>query len=118
MADSISDSKVVSNSDMPKFEAGQSKPRNSGRKKGVPNRKTTLLLNALDELGQTLPERIAELIPKLKPEKQVDVYLELMQYVFPKRKAVEFTSIDDDGPQDIRVVFVNPKGASSNDFET
>lgn len=73
--------KVAKGSGMPKFQARQRKPENSGRKKGVPNRRTCQLIETMEELGQTLPERISELLPKLQPEKQMEVYLELMQYV-------------------------------------
>jgi hypothetical protein len=75
-----------------KFETGQPKPKLSGRQKGSPNRRTVLLCEALDQLGQDLPSKIFELLPKLSANKQVDVYLELMQYVFPKRKAVEVST--------------------------
>lgn len=79
---------------MAKFQEGHVKPENSGRQKGVPNRKTLILKDALDQLGHDLPTKISEILPSLSVEKQMEVYLELMQYVFPKRKAVEISGLE------------------------
>lgn len=92
---------------MARFQPGQDKPQKSGRKKGVPNRKTALLQKSLDELGHELPTRILELLPELSTEKQVDVYLELMQYIFPKRKALEHQ--DSRRESNSQVVLILPK---------
>jgi hypothetical protein len=83
--------KVEENSVMSKFKPGQTKPENSGRRKGSPNRKTTQLSVTLEALGQDIPTKIAELLPQLSAGRQVDVYLELMQYIYPKRKAMEIS---------------------------
>jgi hypothetical protein len=85
---------------MAKFRAGHAKPENSGRQKGVPNRKTLILKEALDQLGHDLPTKITDLLPQLPPDKQMDVYLELMQYVYPRRKAVELSG-HDGGPIEV-----------------
>jgi len=60
-----------------------------GRRKGTPNSKTTNLNELLDKHNCSLPLRILELIPKLEPKDQAKIYLDLMAYVYPKRKAVE-----------------------------
>lgn len=79
---------------MARFQSGHQKPENSGRKKGIPNRKTLMLKEALEQLGHDLPTKITELLPQLSSDKQMDVYLELMQYVYPRRKAVELSGTD------------------------
>jgi len=76
-------------------------PKTGGRKLGTSNRKTLFLKETLESLGHELPTRIIALLPQLSPDRQMDVYLELMQYIYPKRKAVAFEleqsshSIDD-----------------------
>lgn len=62
-----------------------------GRNKGTPNKRTLMLSTMLEELGLDVPQCIAMLLPQLSPDRQMDVLLELMQYLFPKRKAVEIS---------------------------
>ena len=81
--------KVAENSDMSQFKPGQEKPLGSGRKSGIPNKKTKVLAEILENNNFDLTERLLKLLPKLKPEKQAEILLELMTYVFPKRKAIE-----------------------------
>lgn len=74
-------------------------PRNhgAGRKKGTPNRKTQTLEQFLDQQGIFIPERIITLLPTLESRDQAKVLLELMQYIFPKRRSHEheFKPTDD-----------------------
>jgi len=63
--------------------------KTGGRKKGTPNRATQNLVEALDTLNFDIPSKIYELLPKLSSEKQVDVLLKLMEFVYPKVKAIE-----------------------------
>lgn len=65
------------------------RPKYGGRKKGTPNKKTEHLIETFKALNLDVPERIVELLPKLSPEKQAEVLLELMSYLYPKRKAIE-----------------------------
>lgn len=64
-------------------------PKTGGRKKGTPNKKTLALQDALTAAGLDVPIQITELLPQLEPTKRVDVLLELMAYLYPKRKAIE-----------------------------
>ncbi|MBS4760961.1 MAG: hypothetical protein KHX03_09720 [Clostridium sp.] len=77
--------KVIKNSGQ--FKKGQTKPANSGRKKGTPNKKTAEIferLKGVDIVGELLAiARTTE-----KDELKVAVYKELMKYVYPQRKAV------------------------------
>lgn len=66
----------------------------SGRKKGTPNKKTLVLSEILDSLDCDVPSKLIEILNQLEPEKQADVLLELMSYLFPKRKALELTGAE------------------------
>jgi len=71
-------------------------PKTGGRKKGTPNKKTpnkkTLVLSEIfDNLNFDVIQRLHDLFPYLKEEKQAQVLLELMSYLYPKRKAIELT---------------------------
>lgn len=61
----------------------------SGRQKGTPNRRTQRLAEVLEEGGINVPLRLLRILPKLPPEKQADVLLGLMPYLYPKRKPQE-----------------------------
>jgi hypothetical protein len=63
--------------------------KTGGRKKGTPNKKTLGLQEALESHGLDVIARLAEILPDLAPEKRVDVLVDLMGYLYPKRKAVE-----------------------------
>jgi len=58
---------------MGKFLPGQKKPESSGRRKGIPNKRTALLREILDKLGYNVPERLVALLPQLPADKQADV---------------------------------------------
>lgn len=94
--------------------------KTGGRQKGTPNKRTLLLNEKFEEMGVDLPERIEREIRRLKaierrirkkfpkePERRVPyiksrlaTYLELMNYMYPKRKAIELTG-QDGGPLDV-----------------
>jgi hypothetical protein len=60
-----------------------------GRKKGTPNKTTKELSEFFESIGFCIPEKIHKILKKLEPEKQVEVLLKLMEYIYPKRKALE-----------------------------
>lgn len=72
-----------------KFEKGHQKV--GGRKKGTPNRVTQTIQEYFDSNGIFIPQKIMELMPKLDERDQVKAWLELIQYVFPKRKSLDHT---------------------------
>ena len=95
---------------MSKFQPGQKKPSRSGRKKGTPNKKSTDLSSILDASGEGVPQRIINLLPELTPEKRADVLLSLMNFLYPKKKAMEWTdSKASEEPEKFEIVFVSPK---------
>jgi hypothetical protein len=84
----------VKNTGMGKFLPGKPRLAKSGRKKGTPNKKTVVLLEVLELVGLNVPQKLTELLPSLEPEKQADVLLELLSYLYPKRKALDHLGID------------------------
>jgi len=90
--------KVVENSGMSKFQSGQTKPEGSGRRAGTPNRTTRVLKDILDSKGVDPAEALCDLLPKLSAKEQSHVLLELLSYVYPRRKAVDAESVDLEQP--------------------
>jgi hypothetical protein len=76
------------------FKPGCPRPPNAGRKKGTPNKATQQLREILDAEGLDPAKKLAELLPNLTPEKQADICLKLMDFLYPKRKAVALTNED------------------------
>jgi len=74
------------------FRVGQPKPPNSGRKLGVPNKSIRGLCGRLAELGL---DPLQELVSIVKDEKtsvklRARICMELMQYMYPKLRRVEY----------------------------
>lgn len=63
--------------------------KTGGRKKGTPNRKTMLLRDTFENLGFDVPGRLYSLLSELSPREQAEILLKLMEYLYPKRKAIE-----------------------------
>lgn len=88
-----------------KFKTGQTKPANSGRKKGTPNRRTAEIserLKGIDIVGELLEiARTTE-----KEDTKVTVYKELLKYAYPQLKAVE---VDIDKATGINIVVADKK---------
>lgn len=66
-------------------------PKTGGRQKGTPNNRTLALSDTLESLGFDPLPKLVELLPNLTPEKQADVLLKLMEFIYPKRKAIDLT---------------------------
>lgn len=71
-------------------------PKTGGRKKGTPNRKTLCLEQAFRDLQIDIPSQLADLLPKLSPEKRADVLIDLMSFIYPKRKPVEIKPLEEE----------------------
>lgn len=63
--------------------------KSGGRKKGTPNKKSLDIHDDLEILKLNPFEIIQKNLPLCEPEKQIDVSLCLLQYLYPKRKAIE-----------------------------
>ncbi len=71
------------------FQKGMKRPDNAGRKKGTPNRKTRELLELLSDYNPAV-----SLLEILKSDRvpidlKIKINLDLMSYIYPKRKSVE-----------------------------
>lgn len=69
-------------------------PKTGGRKKGTPNKKSLELNEIFHNLDFSIPDKLVSLLPSLSPEKQADVCLKLMEFQYPKKKAVEVKNED------------------------
>ena len=69
---------------------------NSGRKKGVPNKRTQSVIDQLEALGCDPIEGIATIAKESMEAKDyataLNAYKDLAQYVAPKRKSIEMTT--------------------------
>jgi hypothetical protein len=67
-------------------------PKTGGRKSGTPNRDSQALIERLEALGCDPIEGLARIAldPATKIDLKVRCFAELAQYVYPKRKAVDF----------------------------
>lgn len=73
------------------FKPGHAKK--GGRQKGTPNKSSAALKDQIEKaLGGDLPSEIIKRILSMDPEKAVAPLLDLMGYIYPKRKAVEHSS--------------------------
>jgi hypothetical protein len=64
-------------------------PKTGGRTKGTPNKRSLSFEESLADLCFNPVRELVALMPRLSSEKQADVCLQLLQYLFPKRKALE-----------------------------
>jgi len=66
-------------------------PKGGGRVKGTPNRKSTILLDALEAQGCHLPGQIAGLLtdPAIAGALKVDLVGKLLPYLYPQRKPMD-----------------------------
>lgn len=93
--------------------------KTGGRKLGTPNKKTLVLQSVTDALNLDVPRRLGELLPELDPAKQADVLLELMSYIYPKRKAIEHLGLPESTVriesrrEDIKLILRDPEAFSA-----
>lgn len=68
------------------FKPGDPRPPGSGRQKGQVSPRTKALEILLLEHQYNPVKELLKLIPQLDPRDASKVHLELMQYIYPKRK--------------------------------
>lgn len=78
--------------------------KSGGRQKGTPNKKSLILSDSLDQLGLDVCSKIAELLPQMAVEKQMDTLIHLLPYLFPKRKSLELNVEDISGTERVQSV--------------
>jgi hypothetical protein len=77
-----------------------------GRPKGVPNRSTAAVREAIARMAEDNAGRFAEWLEKVakeSPEKACDIYLKAIEYHIPKLARTEVTGAEN-GPLTIKVV--------------
>lgn len=89
-------------------------PRYGGRKKGSVNKVTQSIQQFFDDNGIFIPEKIIELMPELEPRDRMKAWLEVAQYVYPKRKAIEVTGKDG---EPVKISQIKPELAILTDEE-
>lgn len=62
--------------------------RLGGREKGTPNKKSKIVESLLDFENINLPMEILECCKSLKPLDKASVMLKLMEFIYPKKKAI------------------------------
>ena len=87
-------------------------PKTGGRQRGTPNKVTRSVIEKLEALGCDPIEGLARIAmqPSTSIPDKIRCYLELAQYVYPKRKPLEVS--DDQDP----VISVTTIVDSSNNF--
>lgn len=89
---------------------------NAGRPKGTPNRTTKevrqqfehLLNNNIDKL-QSLFDKVAE----ENPTKAIELILKVSEFVLPKMKAVEVSTMETPEPQELTIRIINSKSEAA-----
>lgn len=72
-------------------------PKTGGRKSGTPNKRTFDAVTKLEDLACDPLEVLAALARNKSAPLRLRACAELMQYIYPKRKAVEFVPAPDTG---------------------
>ena len=81
--------------------------KTGGRKKGTPNKITSLVRESLTSYVQDILNTID--INKLEDTEKIRLALGVMQYILPKKRAVEDTTYADK-PREITIQFVDANG--------
>jgi len=85
------------------FEKGHTRPANSGRKKGTPNKRKVLRVEEyLAQKNINPVEKILSIIEtgELKKSEEISAWFDLLNYVQPKLKPIEVTTVHDGGELD------------------
>lgn len=86
------------------FKKGEKRPDNAGRKKGTKNKLNLGVEEALQARGIDCVDEMLDIAQNTEKEDiKLAVYKELLKYVYPQRKAIEFA-------QDIEMPSINIKG--------
>lgn len=80
--------------------------KTGGRKQGTPNKRTMELAERLEAIGCDPIEGMARIAMnrRTRPELRGRMYAELAQYLYPKRKAIEYSSVNTLPPEVIAAI--------------
>lgn len=76
------------------WPSGVSKDKTGGRKVGTPNRRTAALIDKLEGLRFDPLHELIRLLPELTPREKSAVCLQMLPYLYPRRKAVDVAITD------------------------
>lgn len=80
--------------------------RLGGREKGTPNRKSQTIESLIDLDEINLPGEILNCCESLEPLEKAQIMLKLMEYIYPKRKAIAHELKDDEKNKGAKITFV------------
>ncbi len=78
-----------------RFKKGDPRPKGAGRKKGQLSKRSVFLQDALTAIKWNLLEDVKAAYEKLDNDKKVEYGLKLMEFVYPKRTAVDMNITGD-----------------------
>lgn len=79
--------------------------RLGGREKGTPNRKSLMVESLIDLDNINLPFEVLKCCENLKPLEKANVLLKLMEFIYPKRKAIALVPGDDSKEEVTKITF-------------
>ena len=86
------------------FKTGDKKPRNSGRKKGTPNKKSLKLSQELENKGFDLVGEFISIYGQSDVQGKRAMILRALDHVFPRLKALDINEIEKDKPKTIEEI--------------
>jgi hypothetical protein len=103
--------------------------KTGGRKKGTPNKRTLVLEEILEENDASPVQGLLDCLTELEGitayetehkislvKAKADIYSDLMQYLYPKRKAIDIQrNPDDKKPKVITIMWGDEDGITSQD---
>ena len=77
-------------------KVGKNRPKTGGRQKGTPNKKTKELIEILGAFNPA--EKLKEVFKNTNDDNlKAKICLDLLKYIYPQRKAIDFQSEEDKG---------------------
>jgi hypothetical protein len=77
------------------WPAGVSKKKTGGRKKGTPNARSSDLVSKFDSLEFDVVAELLDSVRMLDPRNKANVLVQLLGFLYPRRKAVELVSAEE-----------------------
>jgi hypothetical protein len=90
-------------------------PKTGGRKKGVPNKQTTITKEIINNIVDDYRSsgKMAADLAELQPRERIEAMIKLMSYILPKPQAV---AIDVTGTKKVTIESTLEELAEENDF--
>lgn len=82
--------------------------KTGGRRKGTPNRKTVELADQLLANGIDVVTELVKTLPDLDAKDKANILLNLMNFLHPKRKAIEVRTPIASDDKCFKITFVDP----------